>query len=526
MRAPSVLLATLLAFSAGCEGFLEPEVVSFSSTENYYQTPAHMERAVVGVYNRLQATVGSRDYRYMTELRAENATFQNDVGNDPNMRAIDELTDNSDQALVLALWNNVYSTIGQANVVLNRIEGVTFTDQVQKDRIIGEAKFMRALSYWLAVQFWGIGDSYDANAAGVPLVLKETTALSEAYPEGRGTVGEVIAQIIADLEDAKAKLPVSYAGPNVGRATRGAATFLLGRTYLLARDYPKALAAFEEIGAQPYNYSLRTNYRDVFNPGQKNNSESVFEIQYTVASDGQFLDLVPAMAPRNSPPGPVAGDPSTVVVYNAVPLGEFMPTQPFVEGYEATDARKTASIGFYCAAGNAVYVEVNMKIGQQDCIPYFTKWRWPEHMPRAGRDNNNWIMFRYADVLFSRAEALIRLNRVAEGVGFINQVRARAGLAPLGPLSQSAALDALLRERAYELVGEGHRWFDLKRFGKAIEIMSAHGAERRARVPRIAAASGAYRLAENPWRLLYPIPPRTIELSGGTVEQNPGWASN
>ena len=80
-----------------------------------------------------------------------------------------------------------------------------------------------------------------------------------------------------------------------------------------------------------------------------------------------------------------------------------------------------------------------------------------------------------------------------------------------------------MRERGCELVAEGHRWFDLKRFGRTVEMMSAHGVERRARVPRL--TPDTYRIAENPWRLLYPIPPRTVELSQGKIQQNPGWGN-
>jgi hypothetical protein len=161
------------------------------------------------------------------------------------------------------------------------------------------------------------------------------------------------------------------------------------------------------------------------------------------------------------------------------------------------------------------------KTVRTNCIPYFTKWRWPEAMPQAGRDNNNWIVFRYADALLRIAESAVRVGDQGKARAAINQVRARAGLPALGTVT----LADVLQERAWELGGEGWRWFDLKRFGVAATTIQAHGNERRAHIPRQAAQTDIYLARGDLYRLRLPIRPRDVDLSQCKILQNPGWGS-
>jgi hypothetical protein len=163
-----------------------------------------------------------------------------------------------------------------------------------------------------------------------------------------------------------------------------------------------------------------------------------------------------------------------------------------------------------------------------NCIAYFTKWRWPESMTQSGRDNNNWIVFRFADVLLREAEAYWRLNQPDQALIPLNEVRDRAGLPPLSGLSGDALRDAILQERAWELGGEGWRWFDLKRFGVATERVQAQGEYLRARNnsvdPRTRTlAEDSYTTGQQGFRLWYPVRPRDVVLSQGKLQQNFGW---
>jgi hypothetical protein len=155
------------------------------------------------------------------------------------------------------------------------------------------------------------------------------------------------------------------------------------------------------------------------------------------------------------------------------------------------------------------------RLVRTNCEAFYAKWRWPD-LPGPDR-----IIFRYADALLRRAEALVRLNRQAEALPFINQVRSRAGL----PNLTSVTLDQILQERAWELDGEGHRWTDLKRFGKAVEIISGpHAEDRRARIGRTPPAAYMASPADR-YRTRFPIRPDDVRLSQCGILQNPGWGA-
>ncbi len=492
----------------GCDSFLEPDPASFSTTANFYESPAHFEQAINGTYTRLRAFMGDEDYRYMTDLRGPTLTRQFDV-NLPHTVAgipqLDEFTMEVTNGVVERNWQRMYQTIKEANVILGRIDAVEFTDLAQKDRIVGEAKFLRALAYWNGVQFWG----------DIPLSLTEITSPSEAIPEeGRSPQAAVYAQIVSDLQDAIAKLPVTHAGANVGRATQGAARFLLGKTYLLTGNYAGAQTEFTALDAGPYTYSLMPSYLSIFDPAQKNNAESIFELQYNpnIAGQPQIDALLVDILPFN------AG--GVFAITTVVPLGRYMPTPDVIDSFEPGDQRFTDAIAWFSRAGNSDYPEV----AYGDSIPFLNKFYWPAFINTQGQLNANWISFRFADVLLSAAEAFWRQNNDGQAAAYLNRVRDRAGLGPVnladfsGAVTGSPMGDAILHERSIELLGEGHYWLDLMRFGTDVteRVMQEHGNRFRARDSK---TLDVYQIRSD--RFMYMIPPREILL--GELSQNPGW---
>jgi starch-binding outer membrane protein, SusD/RagB family len=491
----------MAAIWTGCESFLEPDPASFSTTANFYETPAHFEQAVNGTYTRLRAFMGNEDYRYITDLRGPTLTRQFDV-NLPHTVAgipqLDEFTMDVANGVVERNWQRMYQTIKEANVILGRIDAV-------EDRIIGEAKFMRALSYWNGVQFWG----------DIPLSLTEVVSPSDAIPEGgRRPASEVYAQIVDDLQDAIAKLPVSYTGANVGRATQGAARFLLGKTYLLTGNYSGAVTEFTALDAGPYTYSLMPSYLSIFDPARKNNAESIFELQHNpnIAGQPQVGALLVDILPFN------AG--GVFAISTVVPLGRYMPTPDVIDSFEPGDQRFTDAIAWFVRAGNNVYTEV----AYADSIPFLNKFYWPAFINSQGLLNANWISFRFADVLLSAAEAYWRQGNDGQAAAYLDRVRERASLGPVNLANYSGAAtgspmgDAILQERSIELLGEGHYWLDLMRFGTDVteRVMIEHGNRFRARDSKTA---DVYRIRSD--QFLYMIPPREILL--GELTQNPGW---
>lgn len=577
-RALNLLVAGGVAvLVGGCDEFLAPEPATFASSETYFLTPDQMEQAVSGLYAETRGLFGG-NWRLLNDLRGDDVTLQFNINVPGFTFQIDEFLEATNDNTVAGQYGTIFDVIFASNVILSRIDGVTFTNEAQKARMIGEAKFARALAYWQAVQFFGLSDSWEPGNLAIPLIVEEITNPQQAFQLERATVQEVVNQIIQDLTDAKAALPArgsaGATGANTGRFTRGAAAFLLGATYQLnpdAASQRSALAEFESMEAD--GYSLVTvgsgdnnAFREVFNPSNKNNEESILEFQFLVSSENGSLrqNLVPGMAPLNSASGGNTGDVQTVAVYGASGNGSYNPTQNHILSFAGADPsgpatpvdqRYTGGYGQFCPGSgisgvlgvadrlretaditlggpNTQYPELNIASVRDpqtaevraNCIPYFIKWRWPEHMPQEGRDNNNWIAFRYADALLRRAESHARLGENAQALTHLNTVRDRAGLPALAGLSGDALMEAILRERSWELAGEGHRWFDLKRFNVAAEVITSHGAERIARVPRTSPSAYGV-VGANAYRLRYPIRPRDVELSQCMILQNPGWGS-
>ena len=568
-RVLSILIAGGVALTVtACDEFLAPEPATFASSETYFQTPGQMEQAITGVYAEMRSLYGN-DWLELIDLRGEDVTLQFNINVPGFTFQLDEFLEATNDGNVGGQYGSIFDAIFAANVILTRIEPVEFDDAAQKARIIGEAKFIRSLAYWQAIQLFGLGEAWAPGNLAVPLILEEITNPTQAFQLERATVQQVYDQIIADLTEAKAALPTraQATGANEGRITRGAAAFLLGATYQLNPDQAAqraALSEFESLTAD--GYGLIDEYREVFNPANKNNQESILELQYEVSSDNGGLrqNVVPGMAPLNSASGGNSGDPQTIAVYGASGNGSFNPTQNHILSFAGADPsgpaspmdeRYTGGYGQFCPGSgvsgvlgvedrlrvtaditlggpNTQYPELNIasvrdpQTGEvrENCIPYFIKWRWVEHMPQPGRDNNNKIIFRYADALLRRAESHARLGEDAQALAQLNVVRDRAGLPPLGGLSGDALMDAVLRERSWELGGEGHRWLDLKRFGVATEVITEHGQVRIAQVPRT--SPSAYDVTgENAYRLRFPIRPRDVELSQCLILQNPGWGS-
>jgi len=515
----SILVVTLLVSSAGlwsaCTEILEPDPKSFTSTANFYETEEDMVSAVNGAYNRLrtQAGISNVHFNFWNEIRSDVINRHFNV-NHPSIEGqpIAEWFVVPSNSWIEAQWSQIYNTVTQTNIILNRIDGVEFDDETLKNQLVGEAKFLRALSYWYAVQYWG----------EVPIVLEEVTSPDESLPEGgRRPRSEVFDQIISDLTDASDLLPAEAADP--GRVTKGAALFLLGRTYLLSEDYQLAAETLEEVESS-FGYVLLENYSDIWNPANTNNEESIFELQFGADVTGQpHADILRQVLPWTS---------RGVFTTQALePEGWMSPSLEFIQMYEDGDERYEATISYWVNEGNADYPEVTF-FG--DSLAMINKHIWLDHVNSQGQQAGNDILFRYADLLLSLAEAYWRLDPVGyegEITALLNRIRSRAGLpdvdlanVPDVPMLSGTYLEsddigrAIFRERTIELFAEGHRMFDLIRFGVAFEAIHNQAESRKSREPRI---RGTYNM--EPHEMLLPIPTREITTTEGLIEQNPGW---
>ncbi|HWB28378.1 MAG TPA: RagB/SusD family nutrient uptake outer membrane protein [Chitinophagaceae bacterium] len=472
------LLILSIGLLASCKkSFLDLAPISNANVQAFYKTPNDIMVAVNACYASLQLD-GQYRYAYWQfgEVRSDNTYNWDGAGNFPDAE-IDQFKETSANAIITAAWEDTYHGIQLCNVVLNRINGVTMSDAL-KNQYIGEAEFLRALMYFNLVRIYG----------EVPLVTKETSSVSEGYSETRMPVEDVYAQIVADLTDAAQKLPVSYSGADIGRATKGAATGLLGKVYLTQGMYDKASSTLQQVISSG-NYHLLANYADLWNTANANNAESLFEVQFKKGGTGTGSNYYEQFAPRNS---------GTAVTGLGFAQGRSLPTPDLDTSYENGDTRKDASIAeSYVLNGDTVYDRYTLKFRDQPFID--------------GDADNHWPVLRYADVLLMYAEALNEQNHAPNQQAYdaVNQVRARAGLHPLAAgMSHDAFAQAVSHERRVELAFEGQRWFDLVRTGQALQVMNKHFA-------------GS--ITVQSYQLLFPVPQTEVSVNPDGIKQNPGY---
>lgn len=495
-------LAALIATTA-CENTLEVKPETFSGTTNYYQTPDQMDRAIFGAYSSLQPLYGAGGNGPMwllAEMRADNTTYEQNQTNRGLVlnETVDDFMTTPDNTGVTAMWNTSYGGILQANTILDRIEAVPYTDQAARNRIIGEARWLRALHYYNLVRIFG----------DLPLRLHETQSYAAAFTPQRTSADSIYQIIIADLQDALAKLPARAALPaaQAGRATQGAAAMLLADVYMTRKKWQEAANVLQPVLAM--GYSLATTYDRAFDPALKNGPESIYEVQYAegvVNESSAFLQrFIPLTSGRNLTFG---------TTDDASGGGWNIPTRDLLRSYEPGDVRRNASVGFWVSAANRT--EIDVAIG--DTIPYIKKYY--HSYGTGGRTNDNFPLFRYAETLLDYAETLNELARTTEAYPYINQVRARAGLPPLAAgLTQAQFRDAVFREERVELAFEDKRWFQLLRTGRAIDVMTTQGTDLKSYAGSRRQAI-AYRVT--PTMLLFPLPVREITNNG--FAQNPGY---
>lgn len=430
----TIVILGLLQFSCG-EDFLVTTDPTRIGSDLFYQDEKQVEQALNGSYGQLQGITNTA-YLFQ-EFNTDNTTLDFnplDRGGAAGWEAFEFSTVNSGNGEISNLWNTYYSALYNINFALEKLAASTNIEAAPKAALEGQFKFLRAYYYYNLTNYFG----------DVVLVTSTVKNPEESFALLRSPQADVEAQIVKDLQEAAAGLPVRWNAANNGRITKGAALTLLGKFYLSKKKYAEAVATLKEV--LPLGYALATDYADNFNPTKKNGVESIFEVQYQGGNDlGEQSNFMYVFAPRLSG-GAITG------YGNIVPNGRNIPTRDLIASFEPNDARKEVSLkeGYTNAAGTWVP------------IPFINKYRYPHTI--AGRTDNNWPVLRYADVLLMLAEAINEQSGpTGEAEGYLNQVRERAKLLPVSGLSKDAFRQKVLQERRVELAFENHRWFDLKR---------------------------------------------------------------
>jgi hypothetical protein len=372
-------------------------------------------------------------------------------------------------------------------------------DDASKSDFEGQLKFMRAYYYFQLVQCFG----------DVIIVTEPIASPDEAYTYARSPAADVYALIESDLKTAVSALPglSDIPATSKGRITKGAALSLLGKVYLTEKQFGEAISTLQQV--IPLGYNLMPTYADVFDPAKKNNAESVFEVQYQANTDvGEWSGFTYNFYPRESN--------GAVIKFTGANGGGWnIPTLEIIGAYEAGDLRKTVSLAEGYTNNNGDWV----------AVPFITKY-YHTHSTQ-GRPGDNWPIIRYADVLLMLAEAINEQSGPGDAYSFVNQIRARAGLAPLDGLNKDSFRTAVLKERRIELAFENHRWYDLKRTKTPAELATflnsyatfekSNPTTDRGGIPF---SAGDY--VFEPYEALFPIPANEI-LIKKDLTQNEGY---
>jgi tetratricopeptide (TPR) repeat protein len=412
-----------------CEERLNLSPITEKASNNFFSSEAEIESAITGAYAQLQkGGLYGLDLIGVGEIPGED-TFEEIAANDGGrFGQLDDFSTNAENDLVGDIWRETYQGIQRINVVLNRIGDIEYVDASLKSTRIAEMKFLRALLYFNLVRLYG----------DVPLVLEETVNPSDYFGQGRTPATQVYAQIEADLNEAIADLPEAKAS---GRPAKGAAQALLGDVQMNQGKYSEAANNLEAV-INSGTYSLMNTTSEIFGIVNEGNNEILFEVQFASGVNGN-TEGSPA-ASQFRPSGTTA---------NA--KGHNLPSEEFVNLYETGDTRNDDYVGLDATAN-----------------PFYFSLKYEVSATGVNDGGSDYYVIRYADVLLKYAEALNESGSTAEAIPYINMIRNRAGLGNTSASSQSEVRDAIEMERRFEFIGEGHRWFDLKRTGKAIETMN------------------------------------------------------
>ena len=474
-------------------------------TENtFYKTKADFDGAIFASYASIQKfwglsteTLGERGEFWKVSLATTDDMAADEVTSDGISRNLDNLLFDPFEVPFQAIYSMVYEGIYRANLVLEKLDGENELTDEEKAVLAGEAKFLRAWFHFQALKMWGTP----------PLALKVNRDLNE-LAQPNATQDALYTQILADFSDASTALPEAWDGANTGRATAWAAKSYIGKVNVWKEDYPAAVTAFEDV-IQNGPYRLLDNYEDVFAYDNENNAESIFEVQFggPFADDNLWVfDDIHSEAFKGT-----QGIARTNLLDagNGAPGGKngwLAPTQDLLNAYEPGDARLPVTI---YQEGDMYYTT-----NPYEAIPYNPEWSSTNltpakyrgernvvsenHAPHGQADFNNERWFRFAELKLLYAEALIEVGREADALTQINDIRARAGLAP----TSGDATAALRQEKRVELALEPHRWFDITRWGIGAQIFPDRWDDR---------------------LNLFPFPQSEIDRSRGLLEQNPGY---
>ncbi|MCX6217299.1 RagB/SusD family nutrient uptake outer membrane protein [Spirosoma sp.] len=445
---------------------LNPNGVTF---ETYFNNADELTAGVNSIYALVQSnSLVSREWFFTHDLRSDEMASGGGQLETPRNQLLIGVHDTGN-ALVGSIWRGWYRTIHRANVVLEKGASVKDITPAVRDRLLGEARFLRAWSYYELATFFG----------GVPLYKEFAKSVDGSLP--RSTQRQVYDFVIADLKAAEAGVPASYDAKNLGRATKAAVQTLLARTYLQLGDYASAKTELQKI-VNSGLYKIVDEYTDLTNEEGEFNQESIFEVVY--AQSGGAYNWG-----GDSDGSAVQEETVRTQEYSAIGWRNVIPSNKILNSYERISAGDTKNdpryVYSYYSEGdkfnNGLSVLTADRVqGNASIVDGKTlKVSWRKYSVLYKLDNGyaqsgiNMRVMRYADVLLMLAECENETGNQAAAIALMNQVRARKSVdMPPYPTknypcrNQSEVFDAVVHERMVELAAEQIRNFDIVRWRK------------------------------------------------------------
>ncbi|RYE19786.1 MAG: RagB/SusD family nutrient uptake outer membrane protein [Sphingobacteriales bacterium] len=488
------LLLVLLVSMGSCKKFLDQKPLG-ATIDDLNQ--GGIEAEVFGIYSYMRTNTGFVGISWLAfhDFRSDDS----EKGSDPsdgqewtapfdNYQYVKNIWAND------VYWDNHVQLVNLANIAIAKADSIGATDATTRANL-GEAHFFRAFAYFDMVRTYG----------SVPIYLTPTKSAADLC-KTKATIPDVYALIDTDLTFAAANLPADWGSAYEGRLTSGAALALHAKAHLYRQNWGAALGLCQQVISRP-QYGLYTPYYGIFKDAGENSKESLFEIQAYVSPDGS-KDLGTEFATTQGVRASQASGWNLGWGWNT-------PTDALVAAYEPNDVRKGSTILFsgqsddVSTGGYGRTLPAHVSLGGPLPRKYWNKkiYADPAYRVSTGMsDNPRWInkrVIRYSDVLLMAAEASNELGQGATGINWMNDVRGRAGLAAKTYTTPAQLRLDIKQERRVEFGVEGERFFDLVRWGDAVNVLGGGGYTNRCR--------------------FYPIPQKVIDACPNVILQNPEW---
>lgn len=485
----STALSLMFIGATGCTDFLEEKVYTEYDPSEMLQDQSGVDALLAGAYARSRIIeYASRNYTYLMNEFPTDIAFETGGGLERDATPFINFTWAIDNSILNSFWGKMYEAVASANSVLNVTDGLAGISEEKLKSVQGEARFIRAVSYYFLYNLFGTTPLIEIPKNATPNEIEE---IGKSTP--RASQEEFVNYLVADLTFAAENLPVEE-NP-IGKATKGSALALLTKLYMHEKNWDNVIATSQKVIDLKY-YSLYDDYKKMFSIEGENNNEYIYRAP-CIAQSGYHNNYMAHAFPPNYP-----------ILTNWVNFGaQFRTYTAFYDTFADNDVRRELIITNYTdQSGKEVELLRNEEGTPLNNVRSFKYWPDPN---AVGESNGNDIVYiRYADILLCKAEALNeKQGPNQESIDLINDIRRRAKTDDivLADFSTKEALrDFILAERGREFFSEGLRREDLIRHGKFISNAIERGKDAK------------------PFHVVFPIPQRQREANSN-LGQNPGY---